>query len=113
MKDGIDGEISRVADPQVRNLLRQIRHEYKDRTSPLSIAMALSIVAFWLMVIGGLIFFVTKFGNNVAKWFVELSGGFTKLGVISLGVGTIGLLSIPAAYGFGRSRGRKKSQGFS
>ena len=108
MKSGLEEQIRSISDPKMRDLLAKMRHEYRDMTSPLSIAMGLSIVVFWVIVVGGLIFFASKFSSTLAVWFLSLSGGFTQLGVISLVVGVVGLLSVPAAYGYGRSRGKKK-----
>lgn len=104
MKDQLEGEIGKVGDVQLRGVLKKMRHEYKDRTSPVSIAAALTTVGVWLLIAAGLVFLATKFGNTVAQWFLHLSGGFTKLGVISVFVAGISLLSVPAAYGFGRGR---------
>lgn len=103
-KDELKEEIERVTDPVVREVLKDMRDEYKSLTSLLGFGITLWQLLSVLVVVGLVIVAFVKGYHTVRGWFLSLDGGFTRSGVTAL---LFSLVGLPAAYGYGKRRGRK------
>lgn len=106
-KDKLQRKIEQIAEPHIQEVLGEMRKEYKERTNPESLGahVGFGIMLFRFATVAAFLWLLIVFVGKILNWFNGLSGGFTKVDMITLVVTVLfGLIGIPAAYGYGRRK---------